>query len=90
MVGSLPTEQAVTSILVNPKEPQRMYAGGPGGVYRSSDAGRTWELASNGFDETTATSLAIDQTRPSRLFALLSDGSLMESPDGATTWRAVD
>jgi photosystem II stability/assembly factor-like uncharacterized protein len=86
----LSTEQAITSILVNPQEPERMYAGGSAGIYRSSDAGQTWELAQSYLNGATVASLALDRESPDWLFAVLSDGSLLESLDGATTWRNLD
>jgi photosystem II stability/assembly factor-like uncharacterized protein len=89
-VGSLPAEQPATSILVDSQDPQRMYAGGPSGIYRSSDAGQTWELAQNNLNGATVASLALDRENPDRLFAVLSNGSLLESLDGAITWRALD
>lgn len=90
MVGSLPTEQEVTSILANPKVPEHMYASGPAGVFQSNDAGVTWEPVGTVPDDASITGMALDTKEPARLFAVRSDGSLLASADGAASWETVN
>ncbi len=79
----------IRSIAVDPITPQRVYAAGPAGLFRSNDGGLTWEAAGEGLaGEPLAVTL--DPAAPQRVFAVLSDGSVWHSADGATSWQKVD
>jgi photosystem II stability/assembly factor-like uncharacterized protein len=70
-------------IVVDPKDPKRVFAaatgdlyrkGGQRGVYRSLDGGSTWKLVLKGANATTgAVDLAIDPTDPKRVYATTWD-----------------
>ena len=70
-------------IVVDPKDPKRVFAaatgdlyrpGGQRGVYRSLDGGSTWKLVLAGPNKTTgAVDLAIDPTDPKRVYATTWD-----------------
>jgi photosystem II stability/assembly factor-like uncharacterized protein len=70
-------------IVVDPKDPKRVFAaatgdlyrpGGQRGVYRSLDGGTTWKLVLKGPNATTgAVDLAVDPTDPKRVYATTWD-----------------
>lgn len=72
----IPSTPMVTSIAVNPVNTSIVYAANPNGVYRSADAGKTWEQINTGLTNTTVKSLAVSNSQPVRLYAGTSDGKL--------------
>jgi len=92
-MGSLPINTMVRAIAVDPGKPQRVYAAGPAGLFRSDDAGLTWEKAGEGLaGEPLAVTLGTPPgaATPPTLFAVLTDGSVWRSLDGATTWQRIE
>ncbi|HKW44357.1 MAG TPA: hypothetical protein VJN22_01790 [Candidatus Eremiobacteraceae bacterium] len=82
-------------VAIAPSNPQRIYAiiqSKAGIIWRSSDGGATWQLASS---DTEANQRPfyyshpyVDPTNPDHLFAVSVD--LVESKDGAKTWTVDD
>lgn len=87
-MGSLPATAAATLVLIDPEQPSRVYAADTAALYRSNDAGQTWEPASQGLPEPVA-ALALDPRQPERLYALTARGTLYRSEDGAMSWEAL-
>lgn len=88
-MGSLPAETGATLVLIDPEQPARVYAADETSLYRSDDAGQTWQPASQGLPEGGVAALALDPREPTRLYAATEAGALYLSEDGATTWRAL-
>lgn len=88
-MGSLPTETTVRAMLIDPRNPTRVYAAGPAGVFRSDDAGQTWQRADQGLNGVTIVALALNPKQPDVLFAATAQGSLFRSDDGAASWRPL-
>ncbi|HLF74443.1 MAG TPA: hypothetical protein VI524_08865 [Anaerolineales bacterium] len=85
-MGSLPTDAMVRSIAVDPLTPQRVYAAGPAGLFRSEDGGLTWTKAGDGLaGEPLAVTL--DPADPETVFVVTTDGKVWKSDDGAATWK---
>lgn len=110
--GDLPA--SVASLVVAPVHPAVMFAGVAiqghrfctfsGGVYRSTDAGRTWVASDAGLPRAVCsipgqgevpqqraigvTRVIVDRRTPSTLFAVT--GMLFTSTDGGETWTRVD
>lgn len=78
----------VTALATSPSQPGLVYAGLTyGGVFRSSDGGRSWRPARGGL-QTLVWDLAIDPADPETVYAGSGRG-LWKSIDGAETWRRV-
>jgi len=88
-MGSLPVNAMVRSVAVDPLTPQRVYATGPDGLFRSNDGGLTWDAADEGL---TGEPLAVtlNPAAPETVFALLDDGSIWQSNDAAKTWALLE
>ncbi|HEX2224165.1 MAG TPA: hypothetical protein VHN15_08155, partial [Thermoanaerobaculia bacterium] len=94
--GDFPPGPHVEDLEVDPRNPARAWAvvcdpeyyhkPAVGGLFRTVDAGRTWELV-EGLDECQVLDLAIDPRNPARMLAATVHG-LYQSTDGGTTWRA--
>jgi photosystem II stability/assembly factor-like uncharacterized protein len=103
-MGELPECSDVNVIAVSPSDPLELLAGTAevhgfgilcGGVYRSVDAGQTWEQTLPGRD---VREIAFDVTSPSRVFASSATsgpasnfpyGAVLESDDGGSSWREL-
>jgi len=100
--GGLPASAVCTHIAIDPGSPvesRTLYVCEYGrGVYKSTDAGRTWELKANGLGANRKAWRAV-LLPGGRLFLLIArggiegrgyvDGGLYLSDDGAETWQAV-
>lgn len=87
-MGRLPTESGAQIVLVDPQQPKRVYAATDNGLYRSEDAGQTWQEAARGLVEGVE-ALALDPRQPQRLYAATRAGALYQSEDGAGSWRPL-
>jgi photosystem II stability/assembly factor-like uncharacterized protein len=77
----------VNKITVDPKAPGTLYVAG-GGVFKSSDGGKTWNPMSGG-----TSGVWVDPTNSLVLYAasvLSGDGSCEKSIDGGITWKQLE
>src|SRR5579859_2299590 len=82
----LPSGRA-TAVLVNPQNPNVVYVGTDGWIYKSSDTGATWArlpvaVAGGG---TLVNALALDPQHSDIVFAATNDG-VFETTDGGQNW----
>jgi len=86
-------QTVVSALAVNPSSPATLYAGiwaefgelyGGGGVYKSIDAGATWNLASDGIElwNRQLMCLAMAPSDNSVLYAGTDEGGVLKSTDG--------
>ncbi len=81
----------ITSIAIDPSDPQVMYATGHGiGVVKSADGGKTWEAASSGLGGLSTEGFTIDGKDPNTLYVWVLGNGLYRSKDAATSWQRVD
>jgi photosystem II stability/assembly factor-like uncharacterized protein len=83
----------INSFVVDLTNSQVLYAatgdqtGSGGGVYRSEDAGRTWQRAASGLPSERVTALAFGHGERATLYATVGTrGDLYASADGAASW----
>ncbi len=88
-MGRLPAQSGARVVVIDPKQPKRVYAAGDSGLYRSEDAGQTWQSAAKGLPAGTIQALALDPRQPKRLYATTPAGQLYLSEDGADSWRVL-
>jgi photosystem II stability/assembly factor-like uncharacterized protein len=84
-VGGLPTERTVSAIHSHPKVPQRLLAALQEGVYRSEDAGKTWQKVELPV-ASPVVAFAHHPEDPMRLFAATEEGTILKSTDGGAHW----
>ncbi len=86
----LPTYDQALALAFHPSDPQVMLVGvaGAGSLYRSRDAGATWQPIQAGFSGQPVYALHADAQRPDTFLAGSGDG-LLRSTDGGLTWRRV-
>lgn len=82
-----PSGGKIIQIVADPTNPDRVYAATfGGGVYKSEDAGTTWQPISKGLDNLIIQSIAIDPKRPNILYAGTYGDKVYKSTDSGTTW----
>lgn len=74
--------KAMSSITISPAAPERWFTTDWYGVYRSADAGKTWDLSLDGIEVTVVHSIAVDPHKSSVIHVGLADNGSIRSEDG--------
>lgn len=86
-------DQKPESLAVDPADASRVYAGTWGnGLWRSTDAGRSWEPVAAGIPHAEITAVAVaapSNGKPGPLFAGTEPSTLSRSDDGGMSWREL-
>jgi len=91
--GGGPHGGEVWWLAIDPVMPSKVYAGTPGGVYRSTDRGDHWVVANTGLPEPASLrfyQVAIDPLTPTTLYAGPAEKGVYRSTDGGDHWTAVN
>ncbi len=75
-------------IVLDPVQPDLVYAGSFGGVYRSADGGRVWRRTPGGLPDVYVSCLVVDPLKPATLYAGTRDG-LYKTGDSGGQWSMV-
>lgn len=94
--GSLPAHAVISDILIDPRNPQRLYLACDQGVFQSADGGGTWSPSCAGLPHCSVRRLAQCRFAPDTLYLTLSsppgktpwEGGVYKSVDGGKTWSA--
>jgi photosystem II stability/assembly factor-like uncharacterized protein len=82
---------AVTGLVVHPTQSSTIYAGTGGGVFRSTNGGRTWTAMNNGLTSRNVVAIVMDPSTPSTLYVAVSGFSgvrgIYKTTDGGTSWN---
>ena len=99
---------SIATLAIDPTTPNTLYAGRiiaqvndvitNGGVYKSTNGGDTWSVASTGLtaDPLSVRALAIDPTTPSTLYAAIDGffgakgGVVFQSTNSSASWHPID
>lgn len=86
-----PDTASVEALGASPARPSTVYAGlSLGGVYRSTDAGQTWDWASAGLDSHGPVyHLAVAPASPDTVYAVVGGRSLHKTTTGGRSWQRL-
>lgn len=79
----------VTSILVDPYEPDTIYAATLAGLYKSTDAAKSWNRIGASLPDQMIVVMILDRTRKGVIYITGRDG-VHRSEDGGMTWKAIN
>lgn len=79
----------VTSILVDPYEPDTVYAATLTGLYKSTDAGKAWKRIGESLADQMIVAMVLDRTRRGVIYVTGRDG-VHRSEDAGATWNLVN
>lgn len=83
------TPLTLYSIAIDPRIPQRLYAGSASGLFRSSDGGNGWAPAGSGIGTRPVLSVAINPHDANFVYAGAAGGGVFRSADGGDTWTST-
>lgn len=89
-VGRVPYQTSSVLLAPSATNDQLIYAGGTGGVYKSGNAGATWNVASNGLQHATVTGIVVNPTNDQMVFVATGHAGVFKSTDGAASWQAAN
>ncbi|MBZ5536700.1 MAG: hypothetical protein LAO31_12160 [Acidobacteriia bacterium] len=79
-----------TLVAIHPVLPAVLYAGTSDSIYKSTDAGLTWNRSNSGLPAISISVLTIDPATPNVLYLGTTASGLFKSTDGATNWSAAN
>jgi photosystem II stability/assembly factor-like uncharacterized protein len=79
----------VTAILVDPYEPETVYAATLAGIYKTVDGGKSWKRIGESLADQMIVGMVLDRTRRGVLYITGRDG-VHRSDDGGLTWKAIN
>jgi photosystem II stability/assembly factor-like uncharacterized protein len=79
----------VTSILVDPYEPDTVYAATLAGLYKSTDAAKAWKRIGESLADQMIVAMVLDRTRRGVIYIAGRDG-VHRSEDAGATWKLVN
>ncbi|MGC9356544.1 MAG: WD40/YVTN/BNR-like repeat-containing protein [Anaerolineae bacterium] len=84
------TGSAIWRLVMDPAQPNRLYATSEGGgVFVTHDAGNTWNAVNNGLTAHHVETLLMDSDIPSTLYAGTREYGVFKSTNRGTTWNAL-
>jgi photosystem II stability/assembly factor-like uncharacterized protein len=92
VVGA-PEGVPISSIAINPKQPENMYIGTSQTFYASRDGGKTWTRRGGNLPLGNYTTILINPRNPDEVYtssALESDGGIYFSDDAGWNWKRID
>ncbi len=84
-----PLGTPIAVLALDPTNPSTLYAGGNGGLFRSTDMGANWVAITSGLTNTAVFALALDPTTPSTLYAG-TRGGVFQSTDMGASWVSIN
>ncbi|MGE0642397.1 MAG: WD40/YVTN/BNR-like repeat-containing protein [Nitrospira sp.] len=79
----------VTSIAVDPYEPDTVYAATLSGLYKTTDAAQAWTRIGNSLTDQMIVTMVLDRSRPGVIYITGRDG-VHRSEDGGATWKLIN
>lgn len=84
-MGGLPTDRTIYAVHSHPKAPRQLLAALQEGLYKSEDAGKTWQKLDLPVASHIVT-FTYHPEDPSLLYAATGEGGILKSTDSGARW----
>jgi photosystem II stability/assembly factor-like uncharacterized protein len=84
-----PDSAGIGSLVFDPLAPTTLYAGSWDGIYKSTDAGGSWQLVNADLNQGLM-GLVIDPLKSDTLYAGIWNGGVFKSTDSGANWNATN
>ncbi|HEX7964860.1 MAG TPA: hypothetical protein VF651_03995 [Gammaproteobacteria bacterium] len=85
VVAGQPSGGQVFKVVVDPTDPDTLYAMANPGVFKSTDGGAHWSLTFS-MNDADGIDLAVDSVQPANVYVAGHDSGLWKSDDGGESW----
>ncbi len=79
----------VTGMQVDPFNPETVYAATLNGLYKTTDAARTWTRIATSLPDQMFSAMVLDRSRPNVIYVASRQG-IHRTEDGGASWRALN
>jgi photosystem II stability/assembly factor-like uncharacterized protein len=79
----------VSAVLVDPFQPDTVYAATLSGLYKTTDAAASWKRIGDALSDQMIISMILDRTRKDVIYIVGRDG-VHRSEDGGNTWKTIN
>lgn len=84
-------QNSITALAADPKSASTVYAATQNGLYKTTDAGATWNAVGNGLPEGAPIyPLAVDPANSQSIYAVAQNFGVFQSADGGANWAAIN
>lgn len=80
-------EGRIYSLAADPSNPEVLYAGLRGGVFKTIDSGETWSPVTSLVEDAV---VSVNAAKPKEIYAVGADGTLVSSKDAGNSWTKVE
>lgn len=84
-MGGLPTNRTVNGFAVDPENPKTMFVAMRDGLFKSTNAGRSWKAVGNELKNLAA--VTINPTNANEMYLSTMDGTIYVSADAGIKWK---
>jgi len=84
-----PDGPQTAAIAIDPQHSATLYAATNGGIFKSTDGGKSWNPANSGLPTFNVSRIVIGPQDPSQIYALTGSG-IFKSTDAGTSWNPVN
>ncbi len=84
-MGGLPTYRTVNGFAVDPTNPSVMYVAMRDGLFKSTNAGETWQ--SIGGELKNLAAVTVNPKQPTEIYIATAEGVIWKSDNGGQDWQ---
>ena len=84
-MGGLPANRTVNGFAVDPSNPKIMYVAIRDALFKSADAGASWNRVGNELKNLAA--VTINPKKPNEMYVVTIDGTIYLSADAGMKWK---
>jgi len=88
-IGESLPDQFISSLVLDPTNPQILYAAGRAGIHKSLDGGTQWQAMNKRLDRLNVRTTVMNPLDPLILYAGTNGSGLYRSIDGGESWTPV-